>query len=169
MNVKVIPRELREQLVSSLKEEIRKKCGGKKSFDQVKSNLALVLSRHLSRLEWVRKIYYTEISSGQFVESSDYSGRDIDLAIIASREKIPLNGGASLGELAERLERELEEIVEKAIEESGLMCDKIRKILKEHGFIEIHINDMYARLIEKKDLGSRLSDTNAIRLYPRGR
>ncbi len=167
MKVKVLPYDVSEELKKEIFKRLTENCKiGKTQFDKIKYIIAKTLAEKLSQLEWVKKIYYTEISSGEFIEGRDFSGRDIDLAIIADESKVPVNGHDTLELYAETLEEELGQLLVEILRKLGRECDTLKEIAEKHGLIELHMNDMYAKIIEKKEKMGRISDTNAMRLYP---
>lgn len=167
MKVKTLPCNISEEIRKEISKRLAENCKNRKTqIDKAKYTIAKTLAEKLSQLGWVKRIYYTEISSGEFARGRERRGGDIDLAVIVDEGKVPPNGQGSPNLYAEALEEELERLVLEALGELGEDCAKLREIAERHGLIELHVNDIYAKLIERKEKAGRISDTGAVRLYP---
>ncbi len=131
--------------------------GSGAEYPRLKYEVARILAEHLA-LEhpWIREIYYADLSSGEVVRGLS-DGSDIDLMVITSGPP----GDPSL--IAKHLEITLNTLIADALHEvSPDAAERARR----HGILEIHIDDMYARLVARKARRGGLSSLNAIRLWP---
>ncbi|ABL78339.1 hypothetical protein [Thermofilum pendens] len=116
----------------------------------LKYAVALAVAESLKGYDWVRGVYYSEISLGEFVEGECIDGRDVDV-LVETR--------IGVKSLSSRLEAELEEAFNEVL--SSLAPRESR-----HKLLEVHVDDVYVRAVAS---AARLGKTphNALPLFAR--
>lgn len=145
------------EIIKKAVEKALKECGEPNSsgtsvfggkFDRFKYELAVGLVEYFSLFDWIKNIWYADIKGGEFLRGYDAYGRDLDILI---------EGDVPQDFNKEEFERELEDLITKAMEDSGR---NLKLELEIPNIIELHINDEYVR-IAKNGSG------NAIKIYLR--
>jgi len=137
----------------------RETCDGSTAgLPRLKYRIALILAEALSQLPWVKEIYYADLSSGEVVRGADSDGTDIDLIVVAE------NPPPGIGVVTKHLEIELNQALAEALLSAG--AELPGRIAAKHGLVELHINDIYAKLVARKASGGGLSSLNAFRIWP---
>ncbi len=145
-------------LKKKIAETAARHCDGSGAeYPRLKYEIARILAEHLaSEHPWIKEIYYADLSSGEVVRGLS-DGSDIDLLVITRGPP------GDPGLLAKHLEITLNSLIADALHQaSPSAAEKARR----HGIVEVHIDDMYARLAARKARRGGLSSLNALRLWP---